>query len=125
MKFIEKLSKNKKFEQRVGEILILLLDRFEDIEKSTLLSKLFASYIKNEISFDEFHHLAKALDQCLLNDLKRLPYFFNKPESLSVLDKDNLYRAELLKLRNYPNIGFGKMSYELNVYGEKILENYI
>ena len=122
MKFIEKLSKNKKLAQKVGETLILLLDRFEDIDKSKLLSKLFAYYIVNKISFDEFNHLARALDQCLLSDLKRLPYFVDKPESLSILDKDNLYRAGLLELLNHPNVGFGKMSYALNDYGEKFLK---
>ncbi len=69
-RFIEKLGEDSKERQRVGQAVMLLLDRMDDIEKAPLLAKAFAAFVAGQIGFPDFRRLATALDRCLLPDLE-------------------------------------------------------
>ena len=47
------------FAQKVGQNLMLLLERHESFEKSFLLGKAFALYIKNGIDYETFQRVSK------------------------------------------------------------------
>ena len=70
--FVERLSDDVKFRDRVLSHLILLLDRLDEIEKATLLGNAFRAYVLKEVSFEDFSRLAAAIDHAHIVDLRKL-----------------------------------------------------
>jgi hypothetical protein len=61
-KQIAKLTVDSKYQQHVGENLLLLIDRLNDMSKPTLLSLAFKAYLEGRIDYPLFQRLAHALD---------------------------------------------------------------
>ncbi|OYX25553.1 MAG: hypothetical protein B7Z06_07095 [Flavobacteriales bacterium 32-35-8] len=61
-KFKEKFSADKKYQNKVIEIIILLNERFLQIEKSKILANLLLAHIKNELSWEEFQDISMILE---------------------------------------------------------------
>lgn len=77
-KFYKKLINDHAFKKRVGEVIILILDKIDDLEKPAILGKLFRCYMEGKINFELFHRFATIINNIFLTDLKRLPMFFGR-----------------------------------------------
>ncbi|KQS47898.1 hypothetical protein ASG38_10790 [Flavobacterium sp. Leaf359] len=84
------------FTNKVGESLILLLDRFSDLDKPEYMAKCFAAFIRKEISYDDFIRLGAAIDLSHSPDLK---LFIKNPEDEKILN--TLIRTGLTKISDY------------------------
>ena len=89
--FLSRIEHDPKFENRVGEQLLLFIDRMDDIEKTTLLAKVFSKYILEVIDYEMFVRLSTVIDKSLLSDLMRLKdYDSNKDSSYTTLSLVNV-----------------------------------
>lgn len=70
--------------QKVGENLLLIIDRLSDLEKPTYLSICFYGYLNNRISLDISLSLGQAIDSCHISDLTG---FISNPEDEKCLDR--------------------------------------
>jgi hypothetical protein len=55
--------------QRVGETLLVLLDRADDVRKADLLGSLMRGYILRLMSWPTFQTLSDVIDRCSVDDL--------------------------------------------------------
>jgi hypothetical protein len=95
--FCQKLRNDSAHQKRLGEILILLLDRLDDLEKPHLLAKIFESYVKGEVVFETFQRAALAIDIAFIGDLKQVIQF-DQDEEIYELCLRNLLRSGLSQL---------------------------
>jgi hypothetical protein len=58
--------------QKIGESLLLILDRLTDLQKPSLLARVFAGYLTDKISSEELRRLAAAIDAAFLEDINQL-----------------------------------------------------
>ena len=58
--------------KRLGETVVLLLDRLDDMDKPKMLAKVFAAFVRKHITYDAFRRLAVGIDQSSIQDLKAL-----------------------------------------------------
>jgi hypothetical protein len=70
--FEAKLRHEPAFSTRVGENLLILLERLDDMGKPEFVGKVFRAYILEHISYEEFTRLATAIERAYLTDLLRL-----------------------------------------------------
>lgn len=75
VQFVLRIKEDKKFERKVGEHLLIVLDRIDDINKTKILAKLFASYISSKIEYDLFLRFSSIMDKIFLPDLNKLPLY--------------------------------------------------
>lgn len=68
--FVKQL--NSREAQKLGEKILLLLEKHEDFHKAKLLAKITSSYISKEISKPEFDNLCYALDKLFIDDIELL-----------------------------------------------------
>jgi hypothetical protein len=68
--FSQKIGKNEKFQRQVGEALVLLLDKLDDMSKPSLVAHAFNAYIMERIDYEQYRRLAFAIDRCFLEDLQ-------------------------------------------------------
>ena len=66
--------------QHLGETLMLLLDRHDDMEKPDPLARLFAGYMRGEYDFETFRRLAGALDRLPLSAIPELQKLYEAQE---------------------------------------------
>ncbi|MBW4055501.1 MAG: hypothetical protein HIU83_08860 [Proteobacteria bacterium] len=86
--FVDKLS-DLSFCQKVGENLILLLDRQDNLEKAFILGKSFAAYLSGSIEYDMFLRLAATIDRALITDLTKLPTYYESMKSYEQAPKSS------------------------------------
>jgi hypothetical protein len=71
-KLLEKYPEGSLAQSQLGERLLLLLDKLNQVEKPTVLSRLFSAYIREEIDLQTFSRLAHALENFNLDLLPSL-----------------------------------------------------
>jgi hypothetical protein len=58
--------------QKLGDVIVLILDKLDDLEKPTMLAKLFAALVRGKIPLECFRRLAAAIDIGFIEDLKAM-----------------------------------------------------
>ncbi len=79
--------------RRIGEALLMLLDRLDDMSKPELVARLFQAFIRGEIDFGAFQQMATAIERLNVAHIAVLIEFYSgetsrptyKPAELDVL----------------------------------------
>jgi hypothetical protein len=66
--------------RRVGEALLLLLERLDDMAKPELVARVFRALIRREIDRAQFDRMASAIDRIHLSRLPTLLQFYAQPD---------------------------------------------
>lgn len=64
-----KIETEKGFKCKVGEKLLYIIDRCEDHTKAQVVARLFAAFIRQELSYSEFLKASSIVDKVYLDDL--------------------------------------------------------
>lgn len=64
-------------ERRVGETLLLLIDRLDNYDRAELLARVFAAFIGERLSMDEFRRLARVVEQLPAGSTGALRSFYS------------------------------------------------
>ena len=70
--FVNEMNDDPAFRQRVGDGLVLLIERHEHFEKSGALGAAFAAYVEGAINYDGFQEVATLIDRSSPADLSAL-----------------------------------------------------
>lgn len=125
--FKNKLSNDPKYKIKVGENILLLIDRHDRLEKSYMLGQLMSKVITGECTFDLFLRIATALDHSTIEDIKDLYTHTKNIDNLTESVQQNLYKNNLLDMDisayiiSEPYVSIS-IKYKLNQLGEKIIE---
>ncbi len=71
-----------KIRQMVGEKIVLLLDRQDDLDKTELLGEFFLQYVARKIDRETFEMLSHSISMTYLPDIADLWYFDENPDFL-------------------------------------------
>jgi hypothetical protein len=91
-KWSRKLEDEKEFRKKIGENLLLLINRIDDMgEKPEMVGKIFRAYIREQIDYSTFNILCRAVDRINLNNIQALEEFYStKPERI-IPEDDIMY----------------------------------
>ena len=64
-------------ERKVGETLLVLIDRLDNYDRAELLAKVFAAFINERLSMDEFRRLARVVEQLPAGSIGALRAFYS------------------------------------------------
>ena len=70
--FADKITSDPKFTEKVGNTLLLILDKYNDYDKPVILAKAFKWFINDKINYNDFIRIATALDVAHLDDIYEL-----------------------------------------------------
>jgi hypothetical protein len=122
--FCQKLQQNSNLRKRLGETLILLLERLDNLDKPQLLAKAFEAYMKEEITLEMFQRIASAIDIAFIEDLKKVTQS-DADEGSRELCLRNLIRSGLSQVDTTAPVtlsGSIDISVSLTVVGETYIE---
>lgn len=119
--FIEKLESKKEFRQKVGEKLIFLIERLDDIEKPEIIGRLFNAAIKEKITYDEFLRLSLIVDKAYLPDLSILKRTIINPRDYNQITKEHFASIGIMSIE-YKEKSLNRVLSNPNSTSEKLLE---
>lgn len=136
--FKEKLE-NDKVRNHVGEQILLIISRLNEIDKATYIGKLFKLYIENGITQSDFFRLSNMISDAFLGDFEALEMYTQAPHVQRNIDRDvciqQLYKVGLYdqkvqlntikKLSKAENEQRLKVEYRLNRFGTIIQSLYM
>lgn len=90
--FYQKMSNNENLRKKIGEQILVIIEKIDDLEKPKLLGKLFKAFMEERISFEMFHRFATIISNCFLPDLRKLPIYKDKNQfdSFTSVSLENL-----------------------------------
>jgi hypothetical protein len=71
-KFLQEHSKSAEAMQQLGDALVLVLKRLDDLEKPAMLAKMFAAFVRGCIDYADFRGLAAGIGTAFVGDLKKI-----------------------------------------------------
>lgn len=133
-RFIEKVEADPKYQTKVGEKVVQLLDKADDYAKASMMGRLMRAAIKNELEYDVFLRLAFVLNQIFAPDVYLLRDLEQK-RGLKQVDVESLIGTGLINtkattkkvaepgtmVRRYKDVPI--LKYEVNDLG-KLLTKY-
>lgn len=108
-KMAKEMGKDSKFHTKVGETILMLLDKHEDIIKASYLGQSFKAYLDDRIKYVEFINIASAIDRTSSFDLISLKMNYN---DLSLFEEDLLQR---LYSAGWVNINYNVLTKSVEV----------
>lgn len=97
--FVTKLNGDQKEKQKIGETLLIILERLENMEKPKIIGNLFKAYLEEQINYKDFTKVSGILSRIQLEDLMVLK---NREVPLKDMPTDTL---EYLAMNGLMNIG--------------------
>jgi hypothetical protein len=76
VKFLTSVGKRGE-ERKVGETLLVLIDRLDNYDRAELLAKVFTFFINERLSMDEFRRLARVVEQIPPGSISALRAFYS------------------------------------------------
>lgn len=65
---------------KLGDAIVLILDKLDDLEKAEILARMFAAFVRKHIDYADFRRLAAGIDRAFVDDLKTLVTQPPRPE---------------------------------------------
>jgi hypothetical protein len=125
-KIAQKVASSPDEAKKVGETLLLVLERITALEKAEIVAYLFIAYIFEQLTEDEFRRLSDAVDQAFIDDLvkflaiRRVPRVGREP-FLTYLSHTGLTIA--VGGKTYKDIG--NILYYVTDLGTRLIDAYL
>lgn len=126
--FVQKINSNEKQAQKIGEHILVILDRLDDLYKPIILAKLLSANIQGKIDYEMFVRLSSIIDKSLVSDLNKLKDY--RKSQFSSFTATSLQNTGLVYLSVMnPNIAFDENGiqtsgslYAVSELGEILIE---
>lgn len=99
--FISEVEESQDYEAKVGETLLLIIDKCDDMKKSSIMGKLFSAAIQRQISYIEFLKLSSIVNRAFLPTLSALKH----DSEISRNDFEELFSLSLVTLKLENDLG--------------------
>lgn len=121
--FRARMNVDEKFKCKVGEKLLLIIERLDDMGKPSLIALAFQAYMEDRIGFDMFQRLACAIDKSFYLDLMSLKSS-GAPNRLSPQAKLELSNSGVIELKSTPSIDLSSRynEYQITELGKALLK---
>lgn len=124
-KLLDKMNADEKYSSKLGEKIMLYLDKTEEYDKASIIGKLYSCVLKEKIDRETFERLCFMLDKVFIDDLIFLKRLHENEEDLKsdkyMLEKSNLSTVGFLGISEGFNYQFRNF-YKFNEFGKLMVE---
>lgn len=117
--FKQKVSSDANYKKKVGQALVIILERLDDLEKPEMIGKCFSYFLLDKITFAQFRRLSSAIDLAFIDDLKGVLGL--RVERIGSF-KENLARTGLVKFHDSGSINGGEPFFFLSSLGNLFMD---
>jgi len=114
---IEEIDDSKKYRTKIGEKLLFIIDKCDDHDTAQIIAKLFAAFLREELTYDDFLRAVSIIENVFIQDLN----WFVKQDGncFDLRDLEGIRSSGLVDLNIYDTQDLDMtqpQSYELNAY---------
>lgn len=121
-KFLIKVSKEEDYNKKVGQALLLIIDKLEDLEKPEIIGKLLVASINGELKYQDFLRLSYIVQRLFVPDIELLKSMIEGKE-VSYREKEELFLSGLLITVDTGGARFdGRSEFAVGELGKKFIE---
>ena len=103
-RFHARLDADPDLRRKAGEVVVLTLDRAEDLHKAAIIGKVFSHFVIGDIPFDVLRRLFVAVDRAFIDDLLSFPQWALQGRSADSFNPQSLDGTGLVEPA-YPIFG--------------------
>ncbi|KOY87380.1 hypothetical protein AD998_15615 [bacterium 336/3] len=119
---INKIEQNPQYTHNLGENLILLIDKLDDLDKANIIGKLFKSVLEQRIDIITFQRICHAVNGIFIHDIYELHKLW-KGENIVHDIKNNLFIYGFMKRKSFGQVALdGSNEFEINSLGKILIE---
>lgn len=82
--FANRIEREEKHRRRVGENLLLLIDRLDDFQKPEMFGRIFKDYVEGSIDYNILRRLCSAVDKISIQSISDLITYYDDDTKLPV-----------------------------------------
>ena len=126
-KMRQRVAESPNESKKVGETVLLLLDRLSDLDKADIIAKIFIAYAYGHLKSNEFQRVSQAVDQAFVYDLSIFLESHNLPKKGPSQETfmQSLYPSGLTKIVGGKTFDTaGELYYEISPLGNKLINAY-
>lgn len=125
-RFLARIEASQKAQNRIGENLILLLERQDAMQKASMLGLVYKAFMEEKISKIELEQLSIAIDRLKISDIISLVNFYTNPSQGQTAEETFEKQNQLFPLAVTglvdQRIGYFDYPYKPNNLGKLFLE---
>ncbi len=125
----DRVSKSPKESQKVGETVVLLLDRLADLDKAELTAILFVAYTYGHLKSLDFQRLCQSIDQAFMGDVRELlarSHNIGRREPSNEAFLQALYPSGLTMILGGKEVkSIGEIYFAPSSLGKKLINAYV
>lgn len=103
LRFTNELNNDESYKKRLSDLLPVLIDQLNDLEKAPLLANAFSGLVRQDYDLPTFQRLSHAIDKCLIDDFSYLDGL-DTPRPLEGYVGDVLVSSGLAHIHTIPTI---------------------
>jgi hypothetical protein len=94
---LHRVQEDEEYRRKVGEAIVMYLDRYDHLDKAYLMSKVLCAYGRQQIDYNEFLRVSTSIERAFIRDLDDMLAYFADEE---IEDSDvrrakrNLYTSD-------------------------------
>ncbi len=96
--FFERVTKNGKSFELIGEVCMHYLDRYDHKDKARIIGKLMRACVNNQLTIEQYLRLIQIIDKAYISDLYQIARH-NNACNLPRITKEQLYVIGLLRIK--------------------------
>ncbi len=124
-KIRQRVSENADESRKVGETVLLLIDRLADLDKADIIAKVFIAYAYGHLKPAEFQRVTQAVDQAFVSDLFLRTHNLPKKGPSQEIFMQSLYPSGLTKIvGGKTSDTVGEFYFEVSTLGNKLIDAY-
>ena len=118
---IAKIEQDEAYGKKVGESILMVLDRVDDLIKASIIGKLFKAVVEQRINNDTFQRLCYSVDRVYIKDIDELRKS-KKSQPISYEIKNALFICGLMKRTSFGDLMIsGDNEFEINELGKTLI----
>jgi hypothetical protein len=126
LSMLKRLENDTDFNQRVGEYLVLVIDRVDDYRKAALLSKAFKAYCSKKINSVQLLRLNQIIDRIFIPDFSELEKLYFEDSRMIEENPNAIPELNFISLGlAYIRSGFGANNISISSLGKLFVETIV
>lgn len=121
-KLLLKIENSEKYQKNVGEAILLIINKMDDLEKPKIIGKIFSFFLNEEIDYETFLRLSQSIEKVFLPYIDKLIQL-NSGQKVDYEIQNQLFNSGLLSQTRTGDLRIGGGNeYYVNQYGIKLIE---
>lgn len=110
----QRIDGDNEYAKKIGEHVIFLLDKFDNLDKPALLAKIFSAFIISDLTKEEFYEISRGIEKASIDSLNSIICYYKNNEGRSNIPPSRDI-CEKVYFAGFSNLEINMNNYEVSL----------